>query len=143
MSGVKASVAKMSGFQAVYYRATDGSEPVSDFIDRLPTTRQVVLDNQIDRLNMLGSDFPHLPFPHSSQVSGELRELRCHFGRELYRILYRRSRNLIVLLHIFRKDTGRIPAAEIRIAEERWEDFRARMNAARRTRPRAAGHDAP
>jgi phage-related protein len=77
------------------------------------------------------------------QVSGELRELRCHFGRELYRLLYRRSRNQIVLLHIFRKDTGRIPAAEIRIAEERWEDFKARMDAARRTLPGAAGHDAP
>jgi len=133
----------MSGFQAVYYRAADGSEPVSDFIDRLTITRQVVLDNQIDRLNMLGSDFSHLPFPHSSQVSGELRELRCHFGRELYRVLYRLSRNLIVLLHIFRKDTGRIPAVEIRIAEERWEDFEARMDADRRTPPRAAGHDAP
>jgi hypothetical protein len=88
VSGVRASVASMSGLQAVYYRSADGAEPVSDFIDRLTITRQVVLDNQIDRLNMLGSDFPHLPFPHSSQVSGELRELRCHFGRELYRVLY-------------------------------------------------------
>jgi phage-related protein len=44
-------------------------------------------------------------------VRGELRELRCHFGRELYRVSYRRSENLIVLLHIFRKDTGRgLPA---------------------------------
>lgn len=77
--------------QAVYYRATDGSEPVNDFIDRLDMKRQVALDNQIERLNMLTPDLPHLPYPHSSQVEGELRELRCHFGRELYRILYRRS----------------------------------------------------
>jgi phage-related protein len=47
------------------------------------------------------------------------------------------------LLHIFRKDTGGIPVAEIRIAEERWEDFKARMDSAPRARPRAAGHDAP
>jgi hypothetical protein len=59
----------MSTFQAVYYRTPDGSEPVSDFIDRLTIKRQVAMDNQIDRLNMLGPDFPHLPFPHSSQVS--------------------------------------------------------------------------
>jgi phage-related protein len=133
----------MTGFKAVYYRASDGSEPVSDFIDRLTVKRQLVLDNQIDRLNMLGSDFPHLPFPHSSQVLGELRELRCHVGRELYRVLYRRSRNLIVLLHIFRKDTGKIPPTEIQVAQDRWEDFKARMDAGRRTPPRAAGHDAP
>lgn len=133
----------MARFRAVFYRARDGSEPVSRFIDRLTVKRQVVLDNQIDRLNMLGTDFPHLPFPHSSQVQGELRELRCHVGRELYRVLYRRSKNLIVLLHIFRKDSGRIPPAEIQIAQDRWEDFKARMDAAQRTPPRAAGHDAP
>jgi phage-related protein len=102
----------------VYYRARDGSEPVSRFIDRLIVKRQVVLDNQIDRLNMLGTDFPHLPFPHSSQVQGELRELRCLVGRELYRVLYRRSKNLIVLLHIFRKDSGRILSNEIQIAQD-------------------------
>jgi len=44
--------------------------------------RQVVLDNQIDRLNMLTPSRPSSPFPHSSQVKGELRELRCHYGRE-------------------------------------------------------------
>ncbi|MGH9388070.1 MAG: type II toxin-antitoxin system RelE/ParE family toxin, partial [Vicinamibacteria bacterium] len=133
----------MARLQAIYYRAPDGSEPVNEFIDRLSIKRQVALDNQIDRLNMLTSDRPHLPFPHSSQVEGELRELRCHFGRELCRVLYRRSRNLVVLLHIFRKDSGKIPTAEITIAQDRWSDFTARMNASRRWRPRAAGHDAP
>jgi len=126
----------------VYYRAADGSEPVNDF-NRLSVKRQVALDNQIDRLNMLTSEMPHLPFPHNSQVEGELRELRCHFGRELYRILYRRSQNLIILLHVFRKDTGRIPDREIETAKERWADFVTRMNAQRRRPPRAAGRDAP
>jgi len=133
----------VANFQAVYYRALDGSEPVNDFIDRLSVKRQVALDNQIDRLNMLTSSNPHLPFPHSSQVEGELRELRCHYGRGLYRILFRRSRNLIVLLHIFRKDRGKIPQAEIEVAKTRWRDFRARMDTPRRRPPRAAGPDAP
>jgi phage-related protein len=103
----------VGAFQAVYYRAGDGTEPVNEFIDGLPVNRQVALDNQIDRLNMLDASNPHLPFPHSSQIEGELRELRCHFGAELYRMLYRRSRNLIVLLHIFRKRSGAVPASEI------------------------------
>lgn len=134
----------MPRLQAVFYRAPDGSEPVDDLIESLkdPDT-QAAIDNQIDRLNMLTSSNPHLPFPHSSQVRGELRELRCHYGSELYRILYRRSRNLIVLLHMFRKDTAKIPEREIQIAEERWEDFKARMDAEKPRRPRAAGHDAP
>lgn len=64
----------MADFQAVFYRAADGTEPVSAFIDGLSVKRQVVLDNQIDRLNMLSPSNPHLPFPHSSQIEGELRE---------------------------------------------------------------------
>ena len=86
---------------------------------------------------------PHLPFPHSSQVEGELRQLRCHYGRELYRILYRRSRNLIVLLHMFRKNTTRLPQREIEVGKQRWENFKERMDAEKPVPPRAAGHDAP
>jgi phage-related protein len=69
--------------------------------------------------------------------------LRCHYGRDLYRVLYRRSEQLVILLHIFAKRSARIDPREIRIAHERWEDFKARMDAQPRTPPRAAGHDAP
>jgi phage-related protein len=130
-------------FQAVYYRAPDGSQPVDDFIEGLAPRAQAVLDQQIERLNLLGPSRPHLPFPHSSQIEGELRELRCHFGSSLYRVLYRRSANLLVLLHIFRKDTGKVPEREIAIARVRFDDFRARMDAPVRRPPRAAGRDAP
>ena len=129
--------------QAVYYRTADGTEPVSDFIETLPVRCQVLLDNQIDLLNQLTVNDPPLAFPHSSQVRGDLRELRCHCGGELYRVLYRRSRYLFVLLHAFHKNTAAIPPEEIRIAEGCWKDFRTRMQAQPRTPPRAAGHDAP
>lgn len=134
----------MPRMRAVYYRDAQAAEPVSDFIDELkPAKKQVVIDNQIDRLNMLTPEDPPLAFPHSSQVRGQLRELRCHYGKELYRILYRRSENLLVLLHMLRKDTGKLPTADITIAEDRWKDFRGRMDASKRVPPRAAGHDAP
>ncbi len=129
--------------QAVYYRASDGSEPVNEFIDQLDARKQAALDLQIDRLNDQPPAAPPLPFPHSSQVRGPLRELRCHFGTELYRVLYRRSANLIVLLHMLRKDKGKLPEADIAIAEARWVDFKRRMDAERREPPRAAGRDAP
>lgn len=48
-----------------------------------------------------------------------------------------------MLLHIFSKRTAKIPASEINIAKDRWDDFKARMDADPRTPPRAAGHDAP
>jgi phage-related protein len=128
-----------TGWPVVYYRAVDGSEPVDVFIDGLAPKVQVVLDNQIERIALFG---PQLPFPHSSQVEGELRELRCHYGNTLFRILYRRSDNLFVLLHILEKRTGAIPEADKRIARERWADFKRRMDETPRRPPRAAGHDA-
>ena len=130
--------------QAVYYRARDGSQPVRDFVQTLqPMAAYVVVENQIDRLNLCTEDGPPLPFPHSSQIEGELRELRCHYGGRHYRVLYRRSRNLFVLLHVFQKTTAAIPQREIEIAKERWNDFVARMGARPRIPPRAAGRDAP
>ena len=99
----------------MYYRAAGGSEPVEDLIESLADpNKQAALDNQIARLNMLRPNDPPLPFPWSSQLEGDFRELRCHYGSELYRVIYRRSRNLF-----------------------------ARMDAERRRPPRPAGHDAP
>ena len=133
----------MTNFQAVFYRDASGCEPVREFIDALDEDPQAAIEHQIGRLNLLSDAIPHLPFPHSSQVDGELRELRCHYGRELYRVLYRRSERLVVLLHVFAKRSAKIEERDIRIARERWEDFRARMDAPQRVPPRAAGHDAP
>jgi len=58
-------------------------------------------------------------------------------------VLYRRSENLFVLLHIFEKRGSVISEVEKRVARERWQDFKDRMGASTRQPPRAAGHDAP
>ena len=116
---------------------------MNDFIDALPPERQEELDFKIRLLNRLSSSHPPLPFPHSSQVDGQLRELRCHYGRDLYRILYQRSRNLFILLHALEKRTGALPQADIEVAKARFADFCERMGANPSRPPRAAGHDAP
>ncbi len=121
----------------------DSAEPVNDFIDGLDERALPTIDLQIDRLNDRAPSAPPLPFPHTSQVRGQLRELRCHYGSALYRILYRRSGNLMILLHMLRKDTAAIPEADIAVAEERWTDFKRRMDAPKRWPLRAAAHDSP
>src|ERR1700687_4654963 len=134
----------MGLMRAVYYRERNGAQPVRDYVQGLqPLAAQVAIENQIDRLNLCTEGGPPLPFPHSSQVEGNLRELRCHFGSRHYRVWYKRSRNLFVLLHAFPKTTASIPQREIEIAKERWNDFVARMAARPRIPPRAAGVDAP
>jgi phage-related protein len=129
--------------QAVFYRDRNGGEPADAFIETLPVRAQVAIDNMIDRLNDLDPAAPPLAYPHSSQIAGELRELRCHYGRDLYRILYRCSDNLFVLLHAFAKRGRAVPSAEIRIAQQRWDDFQQRITADPRQPPRPLGHDAP
>lgn len=131
------------GFQAVYFRDVTGREPVADFVDALPPKARAAIKNQLGRLNLLDEDRPHLPFPHGSQLRGEIRELRCHIGRQHVRVLYARSEKLLVLLHAFVKATARTPASEIEVAEIRFADFKARMDQVPRGNPRAVGHDAP
>lgn len=133
----------MTRTQAVYYRDARGRQPVDEFIDGLPLKHQAAVDLAIGRLNGLSPRDPPLAYPASSQIDGELRELRCHYGPVLYRVLYRRSKNLFVLLHMLRKSTGRVPPADVELAKVRWRDFKARMDAERRIPPRAAGSDAP
>jgi len=56
---------------------TRSREPVREFLDSLDDDSQAAIEHQIGRLNLLSHATPHLPFPHSSQVEGELRELRA------------------------------------------------------------------
>jgi phage-related protein len=128
---------------AKFYRARDGSQPVDDFIGGLLPEVQVTIDSQVARVNMLDEVHNQLAFPHSSQVRGSLRELRCHYGNALYRILYRQSGHFVILLHMIRKNTGPIPDRDVRIAEQRWIDYDARMRVIPAVSPRAAGKDAP
>jgi phage-related protein len=128
---------------AKFYRKSDGTEPVNDFIEQQIAAVQLAIDRQIDRINYLDEAHPHLAFPHSSQIEGELRELRCHYGNALYRVLYCRSVQFVVLLHIFEKRTGLIPDIDKKIARDRWNDFRKRIDAQPRQRPSPVGKKAP
>jgi len=131
----------------VYYRDSRGHEPVNDWLEALVATNPAAaakIDDYVEEyLNGRRPDDPPPEFPITSQIEGGLRELRVRFANTRYRLLYQRSGNLVVLLHALEKNTGAIAAADIRIAQERLADFKARMDAEARARPRAAGHDAP
>lgn len=134
----------MAQTQAVYYRTRTGREPVDEFIEALPAKKAAKIDFYIaEYLNGRLVAAPPVAYPITSQVRGGLRELRVRFANTYFRVLYQRSENLHVLLHVFEKDTRRLPEAEIEIAERRFADFKARMDADRRLPPRAAGPDAP
>ncbi len=107
----------------------------------LTPDHQAAVDRKIARLNQFG---PIQPPPHTKKVREKIRRLKADYDDIAYRVLYREGENgFIVLLHAFIKKTPKIPVAEIDVAESRWNDFQARMDAQRRVPPRAIGHDAP
>ena len=133
--------------RAVYYRDSQGCEPVNDWLEELITTKPVAaakIDDHVEEyLNGRHRGDPPPEFPITSQIEGGLRELRIRFANTRYRLLYQRSDNLVILLHALEKNTRGIPPDDIRIARDRFVDFKDRMDAEPRMRPRAAGHDAP
>jgi phage-related protein len=133
--------------QAVFYRDDRGQEPVNDFLEELLKVQPLAvakIDDAIEEhLNGRNPREPPPEFPATSQIEGELRELRVRFAKTRYRVLYQRSRNLMVLLHVFEKNTGAVSTGDRKKAEARMVDFQARMDASPRRRPRAAGRDAP
>jgi phage-related protein len=120
---------------------------VNDWLESLlavkPTAVAKIDDFVEEHLNGRRADDPPPEFPITSQVEGGLRELRVRFANTRYRLLYQRSGDLVVLLHGLEKNTGKIEVADKQLAQQRFADFRTRMDAEQRVRPRAAGHDAP
>jgi phage-related protein len=129
--------------QAVFYRDEKGREPVGEFRSRLTVADRSAVDRQIRDLNGLADNDPPPPFPSTSQIDGPLRELRCRGSGGAYRIFYRRSGNLLVLLHVITKSNRRTPRRDIELAQRRWDDFKERMDAPDRRGPRPIGRDAP
>jgi phage-related protein len=100
-----------------FYEDEAGKRPVEEFLERLPEEH---VGKILQVLQMLEEWGPRLPFPYSCQVEGRLRELRVHYGRTLYRVLYYGdAQRTFVLLHAFEKRSQAVPEAELRAAMKR------------------------
>lgn len=106
-------------------------------------SHQFAIDAKLELVNELDEEHPHLAFPHSSEIEGELRALPCQKGRTPYRILYRRSDHFVIRLHLFAKNAKAVPEPDKTIARARWDDFRSRIDANPRKFPSRIGKPAP
>jgi len=126
------------GMQVVFFRGAGRIQPVQRFLEELePAERRAATDNQVDRLSALSTDDPPLPAPWDEQVEVELRALRIRVGRDVFRVIYRRSGTLFILLHAFGERFPVIPEDEVRIARRN----NARSKVVRRSA--ASGLDTP
>jgi len=93
-----------------------GKNPVGDFLDknkRIKIKATMIIKN-INEFGLVSV------IPHLKKLSGfPLWEIRI-LGRDSSRILYvHKSKETIVLLHAFKKKTGKTPSREINIAMRR------------------------
>jgi phage-related protein len=104
-----------------FYRNENGEEPVRAFLDSLNEKQRGKILQSIQILAELG---PTMPFPYSSHIAGKLRELRPHYGKTLYRVLYfQDDQGVFVLLHAIEKRTAKLPESAIQIAQERLNHY--------------------
>jgi phage-related protein len=106
--------------QVVFYTEANGRKVIDLEIGTLPKTDIAKILRAIHRLEDYGRLLPRRYARHIRNKIWELKEDR-------YRILYFSFvKNKFVVLRVFMKKTGRTPAGELRIAENRMLDYRLR-----------------
>jgi phage-related protein len=109
-------------YDIVYYKKTNGTEPVREYVAALPEKERLRVKKYLDHL--LASN-GYLDEPYSRKVFGTAyRELRVDFSRARHRIFYFTFvGKKIVLLHAFLKDTRKTPPREIAKGNAAYEEF--------------------
>lgn len=91
--------------------------PVVDFIERLTSKDQARVLACLKNIEELGFDCPRVEF---RQISGKLWEIKIRTVSAGYRIFYVTiQRDMLVLLHAYKKQSQKAPKKEIEIAEKR------------------------
>ena len=111
-------------WEILFYKTLQGDTPVNDFILSLEIKAQSKVRDTIKLLKEFGT---RLGFPHIKKLTGtKLWELRI-VGGDSIRILYLAiSGKNFLMLHGFKKKKDKTPPKEIKVAEDRLEEFRLR-----------------
>lgn len=103
------------------YENTRGDKPVEEFFDSLETKAMLKIKRAIELLEIFGIEGG---YPHVKKLTGTpLWEYRI-LGSDNIRILYvSMTGKTFLILHGFKKKKQKTPTKEIRIAEERLEEY--------------------
>jgi len=102
--------------QIVFYKKTKNS-PVHEFIKKLQAQDRLRIWACLKSVEELGFDCPRVQF---RQIRGKLWEIKIKTANSGYRIFYVTiKQSLMILLHIYKKQSQKAPKKEIEIAEKR------------------------
>ena len=106
------------------YENAKGEKPVEDFFDSLETKAILKINHAIELLETFGLEGG---YPHIRKLTGsDLWEYRI-LGSDSIRIFYvSLTGKTFLILHGFKKKKQKTPIKEIKIAEERLEEYLVR-----------------
>lgn len=103
-----------------FFRESTGSEPVRDWLKRLP----------VEEKREIGSDIKTVQFgwpigmPVVDHIDGDVWEVRTRLSTRIARVLFVLEGNVMVLLHGFIKKERKTPKADLDIAKQRLKKLR-------------------
>lgn len=104
-----------------FFRESTGSEPVRDWLKRLP----------VEEMREIGSDIKTVQFgwpigmPVVDHIGGDVWEVRTRLSTRIARVLFVSEGNVMVLLHGFIKKERKTPKADLDIAKQRLKKLRS------------------
>ena len=117
--------AVMAEFEVVFYEKENGDCPVEEFLLSLDVKMRAKIVGLLELLEEKGNQ---LREPYSKHIEDGIFEIRCKVGNNITRILYFfYYEGKIILTNGFIKKTQKTPSGEIKLAKERRNDFKERM----------------
>ena len=112
-------------FNITFYRMTDGTAPVEEFLDSLNTKMR---NKALDSLLILEEFGNTLREPYSKSMGNGLFELRIKFSSDISRIFYFfYTDNRIVVTNGFIKKTQKTPRSQLKLARQYKADYERRV----------------
>lgn len=103
-----------------FYKKVSGKQPIIEFLNKLPVDEEARIAGCLVNIEKLGFNSPRVSF---RQVKGALWEIKIKTQRSGYRLFYFCIRSeILVILHIYKKQSQKAPRKEIEIAEKRMSE---------------------
>ena len=100
-----------------FYQKSSGKSPVAEFLNDLPPDEIARIAGCLTNIEELGFDSPRVQF---RQIKGSLWEIKIKTSRSGYRFFYVCiQKEIIVLLHAYKKQSQKAPRQELDLAEKR------------------------
>ena len=103
--------------KVTFYQKQSGKNPVAEFLNDLPSDEIARIAGCLKNIEELGFDSPRVQF---RQIKGSLWEIKIKTSRSGYRFFYVCiQKEIIVLLHAYKKQSQKAPKQEIELAAKR------------------------